>query len=225
MIHKYLVDDRNQKSMASRMRKQRFKILLSMIKDLKISYRKIQILDIGGTPEYWDIMLSDFSGQIHNRIQITLLNPKTLSDLKGEYTIINGDGTSMPEFSDKQFDIVFSNSTIEHTGSYRNQLSMAKEIKRVGQKYYIQTPNRYFPIEPHFVFPFFQFFPEVIQLWLVKNFSLGWYPKIKDRQKALDEITSIRLLCLKEFRNMFPEAVIYKEKFCSLTKSFIAYTV
>jgi len=101
---------------------------------------------------------------------------------------------------------------------------MANEVARIGKQYYIQTPNRYFPIEPHFVFPFFQFLPISIRVWLVQNFKLGWFPKIPDYQKALLEVTSIRLLTKSEVQVLFPDAEIFEEKYFGLTKSFVAHS-
>lgn len=55
----------------------------------------------------------------------------------------------MKQFQDNEFDAVFSNSVIEHVGDYEAQRQMANEIMRVGKRYFVQTPNFYFPIEPH----------------------------------------------------------------------------
>ncbi|MBC8844888.1 class I SAM-dependent methyltransferase, partial [Escherichia coli] len=74
--------------------------------------------------------------------------------------------TDLSEIDDQQFDIVFSNSVIEHLYTWENQEKMAKEVLRVGKYHFIQTPNYWFPIEPHWVFPFFQFLPKSIRIRL-----------------------------------------------------------
>jgi len=119
--------------------------------------------------------------------------------------------------------VIFSNSVIEHLGSYSDQSLMANEVRRLGERYFLQTPNRYFPIEPHFLFPFFQFFPYKLKIWLVTRFNLGWFGKIPDENKAREIISSIRLLNKKELKILFPESKIKEEKFLGLTKSFIVY--
>lgn len=128
----------------------------------------------------------------------------------------------MKEFEDKQFDIVFSNSVIEHVGSFEDQLKMADEIRRVGEKYFVQTPNYFFPIEPHFLFPFFQFLPVKLRIFLVSHFSIGWYERIQDPERALRAVTENRLLKPAEMKQLFPECKIWREKIFGITKSLIA---
>jgi ubiquinone/menaquinone biosynthesis C-methylase UbiE len=147
-------------------------------------------------------------------------------DIDPEYQNIKtivGDARNMQVFQDDEFDVVFSNSVIEHVGAYRDQELMAQEIMRVSKRYFIQTPNIYFPIEPHFVFPFFQFLPRELQVWLVTHAKLGWYDLITDEKKAWEIVNEVRLLSKNEFVSIFPNADIYQEKFFGLTKSFIAY--
>ena len=102
---------------------------------------------------------------------------------------------------------------------------MSQEVRRVGKKYYVQTPNRNFPIEPHFIFPFFQFLPVALRVWLLQHFNGGWYSRIPDPERALSEIIPIRLMNKAEFERLFPDAIIFEERFCGMTKSFVAYTV
>lgn len=218
MFHKYFADNTNERSVATRLRRQRFQILLDMI---RYSGSPIHILDIGGRPDYWEMMLA--SQSLKADPHITLLNTETYAVSRPNFTALVGDGRTMPQFADQQFDIVFSNSTIEHVGDFADQQRMANEVRRIGRRYYIQTPNRYFPIEPHFLFPLFQFLPITWRVWLVQHFNLGWYSRIPDYRRALAEVTSIRLLSKAELLQLFPEATIFEEKFFGLVKSFVAY--
>jgi hypothetical protein len=129
----------------------------------------------------------------------------------------------MREFGDQEFDVVFSNSVIEHVGTFADQQAMASEVRRVGRRYFVQTPNKYFPIEPHFLVPGFQFLPVRLRAgWLARR-RIGWYPKAASYEAALAEVTQIRLLSLSEFQRLFPEGQLFRERFFGLTKSFVIY--
>lgn len=124
---------------------------------------------------------------------------------------VRADACALP-FKDKVINIAFSNSVIEHVGDRNKQADFVKEIKRVSKKYFIETPNKYFPIEPHYFFPFFQFMPGKIKNILRKNFSLGWYSKGNGEE--------INLLSKRELMLLFPGAKIITERFLGLSKSF-----
>ena len=98
-----------------------------------------RILDVGGTPLNWRLLSA--------QPQITILNT-TRESVDARFTWVWGDGRILP-FRDQSFDIVFSNSVIEHVGDTSSQQRFAAEIARVGKAYWVQTPNRLFPIEPH----------------------------------------------------------------------------
>ena len=125
------------------------------------------------------------------------------------------------------FDIVHSNSLIEHVNTLGKQKNIADEIIRIGKNYFVQTPNYYFPVEPHFLFIGFQWLPIKTRAFLLRNFrlTLGRRKKIKNYSKSLEVADSIRLLKKKEFRSLFPGAKIYIEKFFMLEKSFVVYQV
>jgi len=214
------VNSSNPGSFAYNLRKKRMRIFLDQINSIKSS--KVEILDLGGTVLFWENM--GFEELRKGRdIRITVLNIMP-QDSKYEFIkTIKGDARDLSGFADKQFDVVFSNSVIEHVGSYDDQKRMALEVQRVGKNYFIQTPNRYFPVEPHFLFPFFQFLPLAAKVFLLQHCKLSWYKNIKSKGEAEQAAREIRLLCLKEFKGLFPGADIYKEKLLGLTKSFIAY--
>lgn len=100
---------------------------------------------------------------------------------------------------------------------------MAREVKRVGARYFLQTPNRHFPIEPHFLFPYFQFLPVPARVWLLQHFRLGWRSRIRDAGKARASVESVRLLSKAELIALFPDASLFEEKMVGLTKSFVVY--
>ncbi len=215
-ILRKLADPRSTSSLATITRKKNFALFISLISPLS---RPLKILDIGGTKEYWEKM--NFARE--EDIEITLLNLSKIEVNNPNFKSIAGDARNLSRFKDKEFDIIFSHSVIEHVGGFEDQGRMAEEIKRVGKRYFIQTPNFYFPMEPHFLFPMFQFLPLWLKVCLISHFDLGWYARSPEREKAIEIAKSIRLLCEKELRKLFPGAIIHKEKLSGLTKSFVVY--
>ena len=183
--------------------------------------QSVKILDIGGTEDYWKSM----GFELNDKTEIVLLNLYEKEVSHPGFKSIKGDACNLDGIADKSFDLVFSNSVIEHLFTKENQIKMANEIQRVGKNYFIQTPNKYFPIEPHWVFPLFQFLPFSIKVFLTQHFNLGHIPKTGDQEKAKEQVREVRLLSKKEFHSMFSGANIFLEKFFGFTKSFIVYKV
>jgi hypothetical protein len=209
-------DNRDPTSLATRMRRRRFAFFRGLLDTLP---RPVRILDVGGTAEFWRNMDAPLA-----ELEITLLNPLP-APADGPFHIIQGDARDLGAYDDRSVDVVFSNSVIEHLGPhFDDQRRMATEIRRVGKRYFVQTPNRYFPLEPHFLTPGFQYLPVGARAWLVSHFSLGWYPRIADRAHALREVEQIVLLSARQVRDLFPGARIYRERVLGLTKSFVAYS-
>ena len=133
--------------------------------------------------------------------------------LQGEnVTVQRADGTQLP-FADGSFPIVFSNSVIEHVPKGL-QPAFAREIRRVGDRYFVQTPNRWFPIEPHYQMPFVHFLPERALRALNKRFTMGW------RKKG--DWYETTLLSASDLRRLFPDATIHRERMFGMTKSLMA---
>lgn len=188
-----------------------------MVNDIeKKLERPLKILDVGGWYHFWKNMKFD---KTHHHI--TILNIEEIESENQNIVCIIGDGTNMSQFNDKEFDIVFSNSVIEHLFTYENQEKMANEIRRLSNYHFVQTPSFYFPIEPHFLFPFFHWLPKKLRIWLVSNFSLGWYKRTKNKNDASKIVDEIRLLKYSELIKLFPESKIIKERFMGFTKSYI----
>lgn len=201
---------------ANVLRTKRFRLFLSL---LERTPRPIRILDVGGTQSFWEQM--GFANIPD--IQIVLLNITKEPVSHGNFTSVVGDARSLDAYADKEFDIAFSNSVIEHVGTFTDQQRMAQELRRVGKRYFLQTPYRYFPIEPHFIFPGFQFLPVAFRIWLITHFALGCFPRFHDREAARRAVDEIRLLSRNELRQLFPEGTHVDEKFLGLTKSLMVY--
>lgn len=213
----------NKNSIAYRCRKRRMYIFEKFYEEdvLKSSVKKQSILDIGGTLSFWQSM--DF--KYIDKVSITLLNVEKIEipNFVKNISSVVGDARDLKEYADKQFDLVFSNSVIEHVGSFKNQRQMAEKMMRVGKHFYIQTPNRYFIMEPHFLFPFFQHFPVKMKAYLIKKHQLGHYSKAKTDEEAMEIASSIRLMTKRELKKLFPDAKIWNERFFFMIKSFCLY--
>jgi hypothetical protein len=172
-----------------------------------------RVLDIGGTPQTW----SSESGP-HAAFPVTLINIRGNGQIEdGRFTAVEGDGTQLP-FADNAFDIAFSNSVIEHVGPWEKQQAFAREARRVAGKLWIQTPARSFPIEAHLLAPYIQYLPKKLQHRIVR-----WTPRGLLEPEVVHEIVDeVRLLTLREVKQLFPDCLILKERLFGLTKSYIA---
>ena len=202
----------NKNSLGNQFREKRFSFFLKKFNKMQ---KPISILDVGGKINFWENR--GLAG--NNDYKITVLN---IEKEKSNYSNINcliGDATNLNQFKNKSFDIVHSNSVIEHLYNFENQKKMASEIMRVGQKYIVQTPNKYFFIEPHYLLPFFNIVPEKLKYLILTKTKLSRLKKW-DKNFAKQYIKEIRLLSEKEMKTLFPNSKIYFEKFLGMNKSF-----
>ncbi len=215
-IIRRFADNSNPKSISNKFRGKRFELFKSFIDGIK---KPVSILDVGGTPNFWIQMGFNHSSDA----DITLLNIDA-QDISGtNFKTVIGSALNLTMFNDKEFDVVFSNSVIEHVGGITEQRKMADEILRTGKMYFVQTPNYYFPFEPHFLFPFFQFFPLWLKKAMLLKFNLGWFKKAGDENEAENIANSIKLLKKRDLTLLFKNGKIFKEKFLFLTKSFLIF--
>jgi hypothetical protein len=216
---KYFVDHTKSDSFVNKLRKKRFSLLENRIKYLALKKEKIDILDIGGDISFWKHV-----GWKSEKCHICLLNlyenKIEEKDSPNFHTIV-GNALSLP-FQKGQFDLIFSNSVIEHVGSKKNQQIFAEEVKRVSDKYIIQTPSLWFPLEPHSLIPFFQFIPHRLRALLIMNFNINYFPKKSSYKEALEVSKSTLMFSKKEFRKLFPDAEIQVERLFGLPKSYTA---
>ena len=219
-------DHRNPNSIAAMKRRERFSLFLRTIQDLP---RPVRVLDVGGTQRFWEMMGCDDPAAVH----VTLLNLVDQPVTKPNFASRTGDGTCLKDIGDKEYDVAFCNSVIEHCGTFERQRAMANEVRRVGKRYYVQAPNYWFIIEPHFVFPAFHWLPVNARVALIKHFSLGWqqkWPNPAERKPiysvpmtAYEFVQSVRLPTSSELRALFPDGRLWRERVLGLTKSLVIY--
>lgn len=222
-LARWISDYTNPKSLGSRFRQKRIAPLKEMIKEVYTKKQKVSILDVGGTRDYWKILPVSFLEEYQVEVFLLNLPSQEQSEADSQYfKIVYGDGCDLSIYEDKKFDIAHSNSVIEHVGDRSRMEQFAKETRRVADKYYVQTPNYGFPLEPHCMTPFFHWLPFEMRLWLVRKFRLGHWKKATTREEAIAIVNSARLLSVQRMKRFFPDGAILKEKIFLLTKSLTA---
>jgi len=190
---------------------------LKLFKDVIRPTPQVRILDVGGNPWFWN--------DLEASAKITLLNPDMLSDdlvkRYSQFDFVVADGCNLP-YPDKSFDVGFSNSAIEHVGTYERQKVFATELRRVGRTLWVQTPAREFPVEPHLIAPLFQYFPRWLQRRTLRYFTIFGLMTKPTPAQVEGFLNKVRLLKYHEMQELFPDCEIYREKVMGITKSYIA---
>ncbi len=109
-----------------------------------------RVVDLGGYAYYWRYF--------HPQPRITIVNLEPPAQPEPGVDWVIADGCKLP-FRDGAFDIAFSNSVVEHIPSDADRRAYAAETMRVGRAFYVQTPYRWFPVEPHLMTPLIHFLP------------------------------------------------------------------
>lgn len=200
---------------AKRMRAKRFARFATLAEALP---KPLRILDVGGRAQFWATHGWADRADVH----ITTGNIEPQQREHDNIEPIELDATNMAQVADKSFDVVFSNSVIEHLFTWDNQVRMANEVRRVGKAYWIQTPNYWFPMEPHFRVLGWQWLPLSARIWIIQRRDCGWRSRCPDPQKARRIVEEVRLLSRRQLSTLFPEAQLLPERWYGLTKSWIA---
>ncbi len=133
-----------------------------------------------------------------------------------------GDACQPPEsITNERFDLVFSNSVIEHVGGHRKRREFAYWVAMLGTHFWVQTPNRYFPIEPHFLFPGLQFLPGITGAKIARRWPLSGIHN-RTVYDAAEAVLNVELLSATQFQHYFPEADLIRERYLGMTKSLVA---
>ena len=211
-----MADGHTAGSFSNRMRERRFQLFDSLAAGLP---RPLRVLDVGGTNDFW--AHRGWAGR--EDVEITLVNLIEQTQKHPNVHPSVGDATNLAEHDDHSFDIAFSNSVIEHLFTLDAQAAMAREVMRVGRAFWVQTPNYWFPMEPHFLVPGWQWLPERTRVSLIRRRACGWRGPCPDLDDAQATVREVRLMHRRELSKLFPGATIEAERFGGLAKSFVVY--
>lgn len=198
-------------------RRARFRLFESLLADF--GGRPVRILDVGGRQDFWLKMGLDLS---KHHVTVVNLPSELLPPVHPNIATAVGDARDLRQFAPGDFDVVFSNSVIEHVGLWHDQQRMAAEVKRLSATYFVQTPNFWFPFEPHAHVVGFQFLPLEVRAKLIQRFALGYFPRIVDGVEARKAAAETRLLTRSELSRLFPDADIVEEPLLGMSKSLMA---
>ena len=214
-----LADVGSDGSFSNSRRSRRFEAFAQLVDNVKQQRPgPVKILDIGGTNSFWE--QRGWAGR--EDVHIVLINLDAEAPTHENIDARSGDATNLSEFPDGAFDIVFSNSVIEHLRNFDNQTSMAAEVRRLAPVYWVQTPNFWFPIEPHFLTPAWHWLPARLRIALLRRRRWGWRGPCPDPEEAKALVTEIRLMRGGELRKLFPDATLKQERIGPFVKSFVA---
>jgi hypothetical protein len=187
----------------------------------------MRVLDLGGMVQTW--VESETRPQ-----HVTLLNFKGTVETSSEQirshgaeqwmTAVEGDACDPPpEIREQRFDLVFSNSVIEHVGGHLRRRHFSYWVQTLGKHHWVQTPNRYFPMEPHWLVPGLQFAPPRLQVFVLRHWPLEEvrYYRTAPWHDGVQRAMGIELLSPGAMRSYFPESELLRERILGMTKSLI----
>jgi hypothetical protein len=210
-LRKRLVD--SPTSLGGRARARRWELFERRFPDIA----DLDVVDLGGTVEFWQRVPTR-----PRHVVVVNLSSEKQGPPPEWMTVVYGDACDPPtEVREANIDLVYSNSVIEHVGGHARRQQFAHVVTDLAKRHWIQTPYRYFPIEPHWLFPGFQFLPAAARQEVAYRWPLV-HTRPRDRDDALATALDVELLSKTELQMYFRSSEIIEEKFGPLTKSLIA---
>ena len=203
----------------SSFRRRRLAGFVRLVDEVLRDKSECRILDVGGTQAYWRESRDLWQGR---PVAVTLLNVEAEPVDDPRFVSVEGDACDLARFESGSFDLVHSNSVIEHVGRWGRMSDMAREVARVGRRYFVQTPAYWFPLEPHFRVPFFHWLPEPVRLKIVMARPCGSFPRAASIDQAMAFLEDSNLLDHARLARLFPDARIERERVGPFTKSYVA---
>jgi hypothetical protein len=205
-----LTNTNNPASVASRSRRRRGERLLAAFPDLA----DMTVVDLGGVVREWDLA----------PVRPAHLSVVNLFEQKGGETtdVFVGDACALPPAPRGQrFDLVFSNSVIDQVGGHHRRLQFAETVNALGDRHWIQTAYRYFPLDAVTLFPLQQQLPLAVRAWVARHWPLG-YRRASGWPDSVGINLEIDGLSKTALAFYFPESRILAEHWAGMVKSLIA---
>jgi hypothetical protein len=188
----------------------------------------VRLVDLGGTVRFWE----DWGLAKQPLLDVTLINshgldishandPVALPNIRRQRVdVLTLSGADLA-----QFDVIFSNSMIEHLPGPDAQRQLAQAIIDSGRPYFLQTPNKRSPVDPHFpspLVPFFAAYPRRLQARLLCWSPLGSPSAASSLKAALARLENYHPLSTRDIRRLFPQAHVVVERPMGVPMSIIA---
>jgi SAM-dependent methyltransferase len=177
---------------------------------------KDKILDIGFTDNEYSEEANYLEKHYPYRDNITALgleNSGNFNTMFPEVTIVTYDGNCFP-FTDKTFDIGWSNAVIEHVGNREKQVLFVKEMLRTCHLVFFTTPNKFFPFDLHTQLPIVHWLPKKL-FDRILHF-IGWEWATGDYMNLLSKKQIISICKEAEAKNI----IIKRNRFIGFTMDF-----
>jgi hypothetical protein len=176
----------------------------------------MSVIDLGGTVEAW-LRAPVRPASVH--VVNLESEPEEMPDwIRAD----QADACNLPAaIAGGSYDVVFSNSVIEHVGGHAQRQRFADAVHKLADRHWVQTPYRYFPIEPHWLFPGFQFLPLTVRAEVSRHWPLV-HTQSPNRDEGLRAAMSVELLSRTEMAFYFPQSEIVFERMLGTAKSLIA---
>ncbi|AWI31830.1 class I SAM-dependent methyltransferase [Streptomyces sp. ICN441] len=210
-----IADPTKPGSLAHRARTRRWAELLRCFPNLA----DMRVLDLGGTPHAWRL------SPVRPAHVVTVnLDPSTAHQTEPDITPLVADACTLltsGHLAGERFDLAYSNSLMEHVGGHRHRQQFAETVHSCADHHWIQTPYRYFPVEPHWLFPGMQWLPFRARVAVSQHWPYG-HISSANRPQATQDVEEVELLSVTEMRSYFPQSHIWFERFAGLPKSLVA---
>lgn len=154
------------------------------------------IVDIGVTPEtqFEDTNFLERWYQYPSQITATSIeDASALEEVFPGVTFVMTSGRTLP-FADRHFSVSFSSAVVEHVGTRAQQRQFIAEHLRVSGRFFLTTPNRWFPLELHTYLPFLHWLPQPIHQRLLQWCGKAEWAKTEN----------LNLLSTRQLRGLFP---------------------